>query len=229
MPTILDLHVHTRVGSHDSRIDGHEVLHIEGLDGVVLTEHRRRWSGDEFALLQAEGYLAFNAREVETRYGHVVVIGVDDEDLRFSEDVEQLRQRVSNAGGVMVLAHPFRHFPGSWNLLFPQSRDHWRQAELAEWTPERLASHPVFELVDAVEVLNSGCTPAQNRLAAAVARAAGLPGVGASDAHDVTFIGRCATEFEARITHERDLLDAIRTGACRAVHRVEGGFEAAGK
>jgi hypothetical protein len=123
----------------------------------------------------------------------------------------------------MILAHPFRHYPSSWNLLFPRSRDHWGPRELAEWPAGRLAEHPVFALVDAVEVLNGGCAPRQNVIAFEVARALGLPCVGASDAHDLYAIGYYATAFEDTIRDEAALIAALRAGRCQPVHRTREG------
>jgi predicted metal-dependent phosphoesterase TrpH len=203
-------------------------VHAPGLDGLVLTEHSRRWPHERFSEAAGNGFFLVNAREVETACGHIVVIGVEDEALTATRDVERLRSVVLERGGAMILAHPFRHFPSSWNLLFPQSRDHWSARDLEEWTPDRLAQHPVFGLVDAVETLNSGCTPKQNELAAAVAEVLRMPTVGASDAHDLSFLGWFATEFDDSVRDEASLIAALRAGDCRPLRRTPAGaYEAA--
>ncbi len=223
-----DLHVHTRTGSADSRIAAHEVRDSAGLQGIVLAEHERRWPTGDLELHGGGGPSLVSARECETPYGHIVVIGVADEALAAIRSVEELRLVVDARHGAMILAHPFRHFPSSWNLLFPQSQDHWGAVALAEWPPERLAEHPVFGLVDAIEVLNSGCTPAQNALAEGVANVRRLPRIGASDAHDRSFIGYFATAFEATIRGDQDLVAALRSGLGEPVVRAaDGTFEPA--
>jgi predicted metal-dependent phosphoesterase TrpH len=229
MSFVVDLHVHTKVGSGDSRIAPAELTDRSGVDALVLAEHTRRWSDGEIEAHQGSRPILLSARECETAYGHVVVIGASDEALATARTPTELRSVVDAEGGVMILAHPFRHFPSSWNLLYPRSHDHWGPRQLAEWPPERLAEHPAFRLVDAIEVLNSGCTPRQNALALAVASVVGLPCVGASDAHDASFIGYHATEFAAPMRGVEDLMAAIRAGHCRPVTRGhDGSFVPAG-
>jgi hypothetical protein len=226
MTFIVDLHTHTRIGSSDSRIEAADMLALArtapGIHGIALTEHLQRWPQDAFEALSATTF-AVNARECDTRYGHVIVIGVPDRTLTAVSTVEALRQEVLRRDGLMILAHPFRHYPSSWNLLFRSSRDHWGPRELADWPPERLGEHPIFGLVDAIEVLNGGCTPAQNALAGRVAKTLGLPAVGASDAHDSSDVGWFATAFEDTIANEAELVEAIRRGRCRPVERTRDG------
>jgi hypothetical protein len=221
---IVDLHVHTKVGSGDSRIGPHDLSRHAGLHGIVLAEHLRRWSGAELEAHQGDGAILLGGRECETPYGHIIVLGAPDEAIAPARTAEELRSAVLAEGGLMILAHPFRHFPSSWNLLFPRSHDHWGPAQLAEWPPERLAGHPAFGLVDAVEVLNSGCTPRQNALARDVATLLRLPAIGASDAHDASFIGYYATAFDEPLRDDRDLIAAVKAGRCRPVARAGNGY-----
>jgi predicted metal-dependent phosphoesterase TrpH len=223
---ILDLHVHTRVGSGDSRIDDHELAGLPArraaLHGLVLTEHERRWSPEEFATLPGRLF-AINARELTTRLGHILVLGVPDEALVAVREPGALRATADAHGGLLILAHPFRHYPSSWSLLFPQSQDWWREHHLREWPPERLAEHPAFALVDAVEVLNGGTLRHQNELARKVAAIRGLAMVGGSDAHDFSDIGYHATRFASAMTSEGEVIATIRAGACEPVERTRAG------
>ena len=75
----------------------------------------------------------------------------------------------------------------------------------------------MFEFVDAVEVLNGKVTPSENGFSAKVARAAGLPGIGGSDAHETGTVGCYATEFTIPIANEADLVEALRSGAFHPV------------
>ena len=45
----------------------------------------------------------------------------------------------------------------------------------------------------------------------------GYHAFGGSDAHLVSFVGICATEFEKDITNTEELVDALRTGGYRPV------------
>jgi len=163
-----------------------------------------------------QGVLAFNEREYETYRGHILAIGAPPGFQ--TSDVGELRERVLDAGGLLILAHPFRFYPSSLSLLFPRA---WH--EPGEWPPERLAEHPLFEMVDAVEAWNGRVMPAQNRLAEACARIHGLPVVGGSDSHSAANLGRYATEFADEIETRDGLLAAIRAGRCRPVELTATG------
>ena len=220
MGSVIDMHIHTVVGSMDSDISPKrlaEQVKSVGLDGIAITEHLHQWRPDEIREFREEhGIFAFNAREWTTDMGHIGVLGLpaDIKGLRYVSD---LRRACQEYGGFMVINHPFRYFPGPSSLLFG---DRWRAGSL---TIEELCDHPVFGLVDAVEVLNGGCIDRENRLAGEVAAALSLPRVGGSDAHMPLEVGRFATRFEAQITSEEQMLEELRAGRFEAVRRVEPG------
>jgi predicted metal-dependent phosphoesterase TrpH len=212
--SVFDMHVHTRVGSPDSEL-APDVLVQEarrlGLRGVVLAEHHG-WPHHTFdAFAREHDIVLIHAQEVSTDMGHVIVVGLGSARLGGGK-IRQLRTAVDNAGGFMILAHPFRFFFGSrWmppNLLFKD-----RRAMPA--TAAEAAAHPAFALVDAVEVVNgSYLDETENRFAQQVAAHRGLLGTGGSDAHSHHGIASGATLFHGEIRHERDLLDALRARAC---------------
>ena len=161
--------------------------------------------------------LAFNEREFDTHQGHIIALGVPSG--IYVRSVEELRPRVLDAGGLMILAHPFRFYPSSLSLLYSG----WH--EPGEWPPERLAEHPLFGLVDAVEAWNYRATHAQNELAEACALIRGLPIVGGSDSHAPEDVGSFATEFEDDIRTTDQLMAAIRAGRCGPVElRADGTY-----
>jgi hypothetical protein len=165
------------------------------------------------------GLFIFNAREWTTEMGHIGVFGLppDVKNLRYASD---LRRACQDYNGFMVINHPFRYFPGPSSLLFG---DRWRAGDL---TIEDLATHPVFSLVDAIEVLNGGCIERENRLAMELAAHMGMPTVGGSDAHMPLEVGRFATLFEKDLQSEAEMLEELRAGRFRAVRRVEPGVYA---
>jgi len=221
MGSIIDLHIHTIVGSMDSDISPKrlaEAARQVGLTGVAITEHMSMWLPDEAEHFRQEsGLFVFNAREWSTEMGHVIVLGLDRE-VRGIARVRDLRRVCEEQGAFMILCHPFRYFPGPSNFLFGSRRD-------AESIPiEELAEHPLFSLVDAVEVLNGGCIDRENGLAQAVARQVGLPGVAGSDAHMPMEVGRYATVFEKDVTSEEEMLAELRAGRFHPAQRVEPGI-----
>src|SRR5579884_2321624 len=195
MDSIFDLHVHTREGSPDSEL-APEVLVEEvrrlRLTGVVLAEHTG-WQHRAFeAFAREHDIVVVHALEVSTDMGHVIALGLGDARPGVG-NIRQLRALVDAVGGMMILAHPFRFFFASrWmppNLLF-------KDRTAMPVTAAKAAAHPVFGLVDAVEVVNGGYVDdGENRFAQEVAEHLGCPGTGGSDAHSHHGIGRGATLF----------------------------------
>lgn len=220
LATIIDLHTHTNVGSFDSSTTAEDIARLPGttpgLSGLALTEHVNPWPDETLAAMPT-GLLLFNEREYDFPECHIVVLGAPS--LKRGKTIPQLREHVLAAGGIMILAHPFRFYPSSLNLLYPGS---WH--EPGQWPPERLAMHPLFDLVDAVEAWNHRATRAQNELAAACARARGLPIVAGSDSHRAEEVGRYATAFDGEITGVESLIAAIRCGSGIPVERGPGGL-----
>jgi predicted metal-dependent phosphoesterase TrpH len=220
MGSIIDMHIHTVVGSMDSDISpkrlGERAQEV-GLSGVAITEHLHMWRPDEVTHFREQyGLFAFNAREWTTDMGHIGVFGLPAT-VKGIRHVSDLRRAVEDHNGFMVMNHPFRYFPGPSSLLFGDRRE----AQLL--SIEELAGHRVFSMVDAVEVLNGGCIERENNLARDVAGHLGLPLIGGSDAHMPLEIGRYATQFEAEITSEEQMLEELRAGRFQAVRRTNPG------
>ncbi len=220
MGSIIDLHIHTIVGSMDSDISPKrlaESAKAAGLTGVALTEHMSQWLPDEAEKFREEsGLFVFNAREWSTDMGHIIVLGLDRE-VRGLARVRDLRRACEESGAYMILCHPFRYYPGPSNFLFGDRRD------ANGLTPEVLAEHPLFHLVDAIEVLNGGCIERENELAQEVAQVLGRPGVAGSDAHMPMEVGRYGTVFEKELESEQDMLAELRAGRFQAARRLEPG------
>jgi hypothetical protein len=77
---------------------------------------------------------------------------------------------------------------------------------------EQAAEHPVFGLVDAVEVANGGTSDQENHFAMKVSQHLGLKVTGGSDAHSQHGLGRCVTVFEGEISTEEEFMNTLRTG-----------------
>jgi predicted metal-dependent phosphoesterase TrpH len=220
MGSIIDLHIHTAVGSMDSDISPKhlaESAKAAGLTGVGLTEHMSPWPPDEVDHFRREsGLFVFTSREWSTDMGHIVVLGLDRE-LRGIARVRDLHRACQENGGYMVICHPFRYFPGPSNRLFGGRRD------AQELPPKALAEHPLFHLVDAIEVLNGGCVEREDALAQEVARLLGKPGVAGSDAHMPSEVGCYATVFEKELESEGEMLAELRAGRFQPARRVQPG------
>jgi len=215
---IFDFHVHTVRGSSDSSLSVPDLVEEAtrtGLDGVCLTEHRGPWDRLEFAALQRQyEHLCFvNGMEIESPGCHLTVFGLD-RSIGGSHDPSILRRIADAEGAFVVLAHPFRYFlsqPAN-NLLFQGSRSF--PLEVAQ-----IRTHPIFDLVDAIEVANGGTSTAENALALDVAKALGKPTVGGSDAHSTHGLGRFVTIFDDAFHDTDGFMVALRAGKFHAAVR----------
>ncbi|MCE2389870.1 MAG: PHP domain-containing protein [Proteobacteria bacterium] len=204
---ILDLHNHS-IKSDDGRakVENYcQWIRKRGLpiDGFVLTEHRQFDAESDYRGLEDRtGLLILKGSEVETDYGHVLVFGVNSDMLaafdfgRVDLSLERVLREVSRCGGVAVPCHPGRPRVG-----------------MCAHVEQRGA----VEGVEIVETLNGGSRGRENQVAASLAERMGYRGVGGSDAHIVSHIGRCATRFEREIASIEDLVGALRAGGYEAV------------
>jgi predicted metal-dependent phosphoesterase TrpH len=204
---ILDLHSHS-IRSDDGRAKVENYCQWIRrkrlpLDGFVLTEHRKFDAESDYRKLEDEfGLLILKASEVETEYGHVLLFGVNEElehafdfartDLSLASVVAAARRN----DAIAVPCHPGRVTVGMCA--------HYR-------------SRGPVEGVEVIETLNGGSRGTENEDAIALAREYGYRGVGGSDAHIVSFIGRCATEFESELASMDDLVRELRAGRFAAV------------
>jgi predicted metal-dependent phosphoesterase TrpH len=204
---ILDLHNHS-IKSDDGRAKVENYVQWiakRGLpiDGFVLTEHRQ-WDADSDyrPLEDTSGLRIFKGSEVETDYGHVLVFGVN-EDLveafdfgRLDLSLELVVRESERCGAIAVPCHPGRTTVGMC-------------AHYEERGP--------VEGVCVIETYNGGSRGLENEHAQALAEKYGYSGIGGSDAHIVSHIGRCATRFDREILDEQDLATALRDGKFEAV------------
>ncbi|GAB4323526.1 MAG: PHP domain-containing protein [Dehalococcoidia bacterium] len=209
----IDLHCHTGWGSGDSHTDPNVLIaqaKAYGLDGICITEHNQTWEQRRIErLADRHGFLVIGGMEVDTSdYGHVLVYGLR-EPRRFHRfpTVAELRRMVDEAGGAMVLAHPFRkrEKPPTTDFCSGQALRLFEEA-LGLW---------VFDLVDGVEAHNGLAGTVERAFAAAVAGEKGLATTGGSDTHRHPEVGATFTVFPGPIRNERDLIDAIKSGQMR--------------
>ena len=153
--TIVDMHVHTTLGASDSQLDPEDLARIAGdigLTGVTVTEHDRVWDRHSAGRFQQrhESLFMFPAMEVSTDLGHILTYGLP-EYLPGIRKAAQLRLVADEFGAYLVAAHPFRHW-------FDPVTFRRRGLEPPEMIAETMAALPVFQIVDAVEVLNGANT-----------------------------------------------------------------------
>lgn len=207
--TIVDMHVHTTRGAADSSLTPEQLTQEAqriGLTGVNITEHDRVWDARQVEEFREEsGLFVSRGMEVSTDMGHVIAIGLSQYVPGIRRAAE-LRRVLDDLGGMMIVAHPFRHFFDPVHFR----RDGRPPFQM---TPEEAAERmPVFRLVDEMEVANGGSTPRENQFALKVARVLGKRGIGASDCHSTQGVGYYVTVFEEDLRTQEQMLEALRAG-----------------
>lgn len=205
---ILDLHAHSiksddgraKVANYCQWIAARDVP----IDGFVLTEHRQfDFESDYSELAEKYGITILKGAEVETEYGHVLVFGVTEpltREFDFTNIHLNLADVIAGAekhGAVAVPCHPGRVRVGM-------------SAHIEEFG--------VPEGVEIVETYNGGSRGSEDEIAQTMATELNYRGIGGSDAHIVSHIGRCATRFEATISNEQELVHALKSGEFEALN-----------
>ncbi|MEE2884876.1 MAG: PHP domain-containing protein [Chloroflexota bacterium] len=209
----LDLHAHS-VSSDDSRatveqyVKWTSVLRRKGrkINGFVLTEHRGFDFGKDYRKLGTDNdVLILKGSELDTNIGHVLVYGVTEQlaDLvDFSEvglDALNLIEAAEKCGAIVIPAHPGRFGVGLYEY-YDKGYD--------------LGS------ITIVEHLNGSNRPGEQERAEELIAKYKYACTGGSDAHLVSAIGTCMTEFDTTISNESELVQQLKTGDFKAV-RIE--------
>jgi|TARA_Y100000588_G_scaffold70125_1_gene71914 histidinol phosphatase-like PHP family hydrolase len=204
---ILDLHTHS-IKSDDGRAKVNNYCQwIQsrgiGIDGFVLTEHRQfDFESDYSDLADKYGITILKGAEVETEYGHVLVFGVTEKlykEFDFSSiglPLAMVIEKSEKHGAVAVPCHPGRPRVGM-------------HAHIDEYG--------IPEGVRIVEVYNGGSRGDEDGIAQKLADEQNYLGIGGSDAHIVSHVGRCATQFNSTITTETELVEALNNSEFQAI------------
>lgn len=200
---LIDLQVHSRDGSPDSRLTSREAAEAcleVGLDGVALTEHLRCDHSEAREIFEGEGLVLVSGREVSCGGSHLLVLSEDEELLAgLPSRVTPEDPRLLIA--VCIWAHPAAL--GGSSAYVPV-----------------LPDPPPGDVLDAVEVLNGRHMHMEASVTLAEQAAAGLGAMssGASDAHDRDEVGRCATEVQVEPPGSPgEVIEALRGGRIRPV------------
>ncbi len=210
----LDLHSHS-TSSDDSRATVEQFVKWAGvirrkgfrIDGFVLTEHRKfDFDKDYSQLARDNDLLILKGSELDTNCGHFLVYGVTEElasRVNFADvsmDASTLVHTALECGGIAVPAHP-----GRFGIGFCEFVDNGDD----------------FSAIGVVEHFNGSNRPGEQERAEELIARMGYKTIGGSDAHSVSAIGACMTEFDNAITNEADLVHELLTGAYRPIRLEE--------
>jgi len=213
---LIDLHVHTTVGSRDSGLTVDALLataKARGLAGVAITDHNCQWLLGEWPeRARRAGLVLCRGLEAGCEEGHFLIFGLPGEvtvdDLRRLVGVTEgwpsiatLAPAVQRLGAVVVAAHPRLTCYGGGGYD----------------TPDR-------DGIAAVEVLNGSNEGELYEFVAAraLAEGLGLPMTGGSDAHGAAGVGKYVTRFEEPVRGTGDLVVALTRGCYRPAALVPG-------
>ena len=201
---LIDLHAHTAPKSYDA-LQTPEELALEakglGLDALCLTEHDTFWeAADLRKLSKRHGLLLFPGCEVNTNEGHFLAFGLEEYVFGMHK-LSFLRQRVDQAGGVLVAAHPYRRR----GLAGICPKD-------LESRLTRASQEGSFKYCDAIEGLNGRGTKDENSFSLQLGQRLGLKTTGGSDSHRTGDVGTYATQFNARVDSLEDLVRELKEG-----------------
>ena len=197
---ILDLHTHS-IKSDDGRakVENYcQWIRSKNLpiDGFVLTEHRQfDTESDYSALADKFDLVILKASEVETEYGHVLVFGVTEKLTKVFDfasinlRLEMVLETSNQHGAIAVPCHPGRPRVG----MFAHTE------ELGVPAGVRI-----------VEIYNGGSRDNEDQIAIDNASALGYLGIGGSDSHIVSHVGRCGTRFPVKIANMDELVGALK-------------------
>jgi thiamine kinase-like enzyme/predicted metal-dependent phosphoesterase TrpH len=197
---LLELHAHTSRHSKCSIIDPVKLIRQvvdKGLQGVVLTEHHYQWSTDEIAQLRKEAevanhFLILTGQEIDTDFGHVLVIGAD-KTIPERTPLDQLRRQFPDAA--IIWAHPYRK---------------GRKPK-----PEELNS----PCIDAVEIFSLNQSIRENLSGILEWHKYKFTAVSGSDIHSAEMAGAFPTHFDHYVTNITELVTEIKKGRCRPFYK----------
>lgn len=198
----IDIHLHTSRYSTCSMLDPEKLIDRairSGLDGVCITEHQYQWRQDELEQLARSagrpGFVLLSGFEYWSSGGDILIYGLSAEQAaEFDPGWPPLKavERANALGGVCVAAHPTREGLGF-------------EADIVNL--------PVV----ALEAYSVNLQPHESRLALKIAEAMGLPATAASDAHELSAVGRYCTEFLDPVRNVQELHKALKSGRFRMI------------
>jgi predicted metal-dependent phosphoesterase TrpH len=207
---IIDMHVHSDVSDDGMASVETYMKWITKLrrnyriDGIVFTEHRLFNSDADYeALARQYDILIFKGTEADTDCGHVLCYGmnekiVQDFDLKNVHlSGRELINAMEDSGGIGIPAHPGRRHIG-----------------LVEHLDK---GYDIGPSLRAAEQLNGGSSKQENARAQQLVTDRQLFGIGGSDAHFVSAVGKFMTEFKRPVRTMQDLVEQLYSGDYRPI------------
>jgi predicted metal-dependent phosphoesterase TrpH len=207
---IIDMHVHSDVSDDGmASVETYmkwitKLRRTYRIDGIVFTEHRLfNRDADYEALARQHDILILKGTEADTDCGHVLCYGMQEKVLRQFDlknvhlSGRDLLDAMEDAGGIGIPAHPGRRHIG-----------------LVEHLEK---GYDIGLSLRAAEQLNGGSSHQENARAQQLVAQRQLYGIGGSDAHFVSAVGKFMTEFKRPIRTMHDLVEQLYSGDYRPI------------
>jgi predicted metal-dependent phosphoesterase TrpH len=207
---IIDMHVHSDVSDDGMASVETYMKWIARLrrnyriDGLVFTEHRLFNSDADYEALAREyDILILKGTEADTDCGHVLLYGVNQKMLSNFDlknvhlSGRDLISAMEDTDGIGIPAHPGRRYIG---LV-----EHIEQG------------YDIGPHLRAAEQLNGGSSTQENARAQQLVAERKLFGIGGSDAHFVSAVGKFMTEFKRPVRSMQGLVEQLYSGDCRPI------------
>lgn len=186
----LDLHVHT-IYSADGNVEPRQYLKFakkNRLNGFAITDHNEvKGAVKTYKLAKEKEFkelAIIRGIEISSAEGHILGYGISELIPRGLSPQETI-EKIIEAGGVPVAAHPFRRASGIGSVV---------------------VKHGKFK---AIEVLNHRSMHKENQRALDLAKQKNSGLTGGSDAHFIKELGTAATKFQISSIIEADIIDEI--------------------
>ncbi|PKB78205.1 MAG: hypothetical protein BZY88_19435 [SAR202 cluster bacterium Io17-Chloro-G9] len=219
---LIDMHTHSYPKSDDGFMGVDDLIEeskSKGLDGVCLTDHDVFWSDEEVSTLtRRHNFLVLPGCEINTDTGHVIVFGLDRYIFGLHKP-DFLRGMVTQGGGVLIAAHPYRR-----RFLEEPAQKPSARAEMLD----RACNDGFFAICAAIEGINGRANDLQTDFSLDLGNRLEMKMTGGSDAHRVDQLGTAATRFQREITGLDDLIQELKGGRFQAVD-LRNGHEAGAK
>jgi hypothetical protein len=158
---------------------------------------------DYEALAREYGILIFKGTEADTDCGHVLCYGMQEKIWRNFDlknvhlSGRDLMNAMEDTGGIGIPAHPGRRHIG-----------------LVEHLEK---GYEIGKSLRAAEQLNGGSSRQENARAHQLVEGHKLYGIGGSDAHFVSAVGKYMTEFKRPVRTMQDLVEQLYSGDYRPI------------
>lgn len=201
---IIDMHMHEKTFSRDSKLSLEEIVNTaieKGLEGVCITDHDSMGIYEYAKWYEKKrNFPIFVGVEYYSLEGDILAFGLDEvPNKRIS--AQAFINQVKEQGGITISAHPFRH----------NNRGLKEQVE-------------VVTGLDAIEVLNGSTYLKDNQRAFCSARDCNLKTIGASDCHQLDKIGVYASYFPRQIRNEKELVEVFKKEEITPVIYTKGKY-----